>query len=144
MVALWMSKVLQNAPRGSILQYFWPALSNNRSWKPVLAFFLSDRWTQGLLYAKSRQSKGPGQPVYFHWLISIYYWLLAPKMSKYLYTPHKSRNIYIPHKSQSFILPIQVKKNNFRTKVLISIWIMSPLLCFQGWSDPRFSFIKQL
>ena len=27
----------------SILQYFWPALSNNRSWKPILVFFLSGR-----------------------------------------------------------------------------------------------------
>ena len=26
--------------KGSILQYFWPALSDNRSWKTILAFFL--------------------------------------------------------------------------------------------------------
>ena len=32
-----------------ILQYFWPALSNNRSWKPILVFFLSDRLRQALL-----------------------------------------------------------------------------------------------
>ena len=35
-----MSKVLQ------ILQYFWPALSENQSWKPILVFFLSDRLRQ--------------------------------------------------------------------------------------------------
>ena len=30
----------------SILQYFWPALSDNRSWKPILVFFLSGRLRQ--------------------------------------------------------------------------------------------------
>ena len=34
----------------SVQQYFWPALSNNRSWKPILVFFLSDRLRQVLLY----------------------------------------------------------------------------------------------
>ena len=33
----------------SILQYFWPALSNNLSWKPILVFFLSGRLRQVLL-----------------------------------------------------------------------------------------------
>ena len=33
-----------------ILQYFWPALSDNRSWKPILVFFLSGRLRQVLLY----------------------------------------------------------------------------------------------
>ena len=33
-----------------ILQYFWPALSDNRSWKPILIFFLSGRLRQVLLY----------------------------------------------------------------------------------------------
>ena len=33
----------------SILQYFWPALSNNRNWKPILVFFLSGRLRQVLL-----------------------------------------------------------------------------------------------
>ena len=27
----------------SILQYFWPALSDNRSWKPILVLFMSGR-----------------------------------------------------------------------------------------------------
>ena len=36
--------------KGSILQYFWPALSNNRYWKPILVFFLSGRLGQVLLY----------------------------------------------------------------------------------------------
>ena len=34
----------------SILQYFWPALSNNRSWKPIFVFFLSGHLRQVLLY----------------------------------------------------------------------------------------------
>ena len=38
----------------SILQYFWPALSDNRSWKPILVFFWSDRLRQVLLYGHCR------------------------------------------------------------------------------------------
>ena len=34
----------------SILQYFWPALSNNRSWKPFFGLLFSGRLRQGLLY----------------------------------------------------------------------------------------------
>ena len=34
----------------SILQYFWPVLSHNRSWKQILDFFLSGRLRQVLLY----------------------------------------------------------------------------------------------
>ena len=34
----------------SILQCFLPALSNNRSWKPIFVFFLSGRLRQVLLY----------------------------------------------------------------------------------------------
>ena len=34
----------------SILQYFWPALSDKRSWKPVFGCFLSVRFKQVLLY----------------------------------------------------------------------------------------------
>ena len=34
----------------SILQYFWPALSDNRSWKSFFVFFLSGRLRQVLLY----------------------------------------------------------------------------------------------
>ena len=36
----------------SILQYFWPALSNNRSWKPIFWSFVSGRLRQGLLFFK--------------------------------------------------------------------------------------------
>ena len=36
----------------SILQYFWPALSDNWSWKPVLGLFESGRFTQVLLYVR--------------------------------------------------------------------------------------------
>ena len=31
---------------GSILQYFWPALSNYGYWKPILVFFLSGSLSQ--------------------------------------------------------------------------------------------------
>ena len=34
----------------SILQYFWPALSDNLSWKPIFGLFESGRFTQVLLY----------------------------------------------------------------------------------------------
>ena len=34
----------------SILQYFWPALSDNGSWKPIFWLFESGRFTQVLLY----------------------------------------------------------------------------------------------
>ena len=36
----------------SILQYFWPAFSHHRSWKPILIFFLSGRLRQVLLYIR--------------------------------------------------------------------------------------------
>ena len=35
--------------KGSIRQNFWPALSDNLSWKPILVFFLSGRLRQVLL-----------------------------------------------------------------------------------------------
>ena len=34
----------------SILQYFWPVLSDNWSWKPIFGLFESGRFTQVLLY----------------------------------------------------------------------------------------------
>ena len=34
----------------SILQYFWPALSDNWSWKPIRGLFETGRPTQVLLY----------------------------------------------------------------------------------------------
>ena len=34
----------------SILQYFWPALNDNWSWKPIFDLFESGRFTQVLLY----------------------------------------------------------------------------------------------
>ena len=39
--------------KGSILQYFWPVLSDNRSWKTILVFFLSGRLRQVLLYVNT-------------------------------------------------------------------------------------------
>ena len=40
---------VENIAECSILQFFWPALSGNLSWKPILVFFLSDRLRQVLL-----------------------------------------------------------------------------------------------
>ena len=34
-----VESIAECSPWG-ILQYFWPALSNNRSWKPSFVFFL--------------------------------------------------------------------------------------------------------
>ena len=34
----------------SIFQYFWPALSDNWSWKPILGPFESGRYTEVLLH----------------------------------------------------------------------------------------------
>ena len=34
----------------NILQYFWPVLSDNLSWKPIFVFFLSGCLIQVLLY----------------------------------------------------------------------------------------------
>ena len=41
--------IAECSPLG-ILQYFWPALSDYRSGRPILVFFLSDRLRQVLLY----------------------------------------------------------------------------------------------
>ena len=46
------------SPPWSILQYFWPALSNNRSWKPILVFFLSGCLRQDLLNNQNRLKNG--------------------------------------------------------------------------------------
>ena len=37
----------------SILQYFWPTLSDNWSYKPIFGLFESGRYTQVLLYSHS-------------------------------------------------------------------------------------------
>ena len=47
---LMKAKSIAKCSPWSILQYFWPALSNDRSWKPILVFFLSGRLRQVLLY----------------------------------------------------------------------------------------------
>ena len=36
----------------SILQYFWPVISDNLSWKPICGLFESGRFTKVLLYNK--------------------------------------------------------------------------------------------
>ena len=41
----------------SILQYFWPALRDNWSWKPIFGVFESCSFTQVLLYIILEMSK---------------------------------------------------------------------------------------
>ena len=41
----------------SILQYFWIALSDNLSWKPICGHFESGRLTQVLLYIEALSGK---------------------------------------------------------------------------------------
>ena len=48
--SLMKVKSIAECSRWSILQYFWPALSDNLSWKPVFVFFLSGCLRQVLLY----------------------------------------------------------------------------------------------
>ena len=48
--SLMRVKSIAEYSKGSILQYFWPALSYNRYWKQVLVFFLSGRLRQVLRY----------------------------------------------------------------------------------------------
>ena len=43
-VSLMKVESIAECSKGSILQYFWPALSENQSWKPILVFFLSGRF----------------------------------------------------------------------------------------------------
>ena len=50
--SLMKVKSIAECSHWSIMQYFWPALSDNPSWKPILVFFLSGRLRQVLLYYK--------------------------------------------------------------------------------------------
>ena len=46
-------KSIAECSKWSILQYFWPALSNNWSWKSNFGLFKSVCFTQVLLYTKT-------------------------------------------------------------------------------------------
>ena len=48
--SLMKVKSIAKCSHWSILQYFWPALIDSRSWKQILVFFLSGRLRQVLLY----------------------------------------------------------------------------------------------
>ena len=48
--SLMKVKSIAECSHWSILQYFWPALSDNWSWKPFLGIFESGRFRQVLLY----------------------------------------------------------------------------------------------
>ena len=48
----------------SIPQYFWPALSDNRYWKPFFGLFKSDRFTKVLLFNANK----------FHFLHTLKDW----------------------------------------------------------------------
>ena len=44
--SLMKVKSIAECPKGSILQYVWPALSDNWFWKPIFGLFENDRFTQ--------------------------------------------------------------------------------------------------
>ena len=48
--SLMKDKSIAECSKGSILQYFWPALSNSWSYKPIFSLFESGRFTQVFLY----------------------------------------------------------------------------------------------
>ena len=43
-------KSIAEFSKGSILQYFWPALNDSLSWKPMFGIFESGSFRQVLLY----------------------------------------------------------------------------------------------
>ena len=45
---------IEECSKGIILQYFWHALNDKRSWKPIFGLFESDRFTNVLLYSLSK------------------------------------------------------------------------------------------
>ena len=45
MVILMKVESIAECSMGSILQYFWPALSDNWSWKPIFGLFESGSFT---------------------------------------------------------------------------------------------------
>ena len=61
-------KNIAECSRWSILQYFWPALSDNRSWKPFFCLFESGHFTQVLLYLMTMDM---GQMPKFHKLAEV-------------------------------------------------------------------------
>ena len=62
----------------SILQYFWPALSNNRFWNPIFGVFFSGRLRQVLLYNKIRMVYCTHEEVIgFHFQIRLHFCHLA-------------------------------------------------------------------
>ena len=54
--SLMKAKSIAECSPLSILQYIWPALSDNWSWKPIFDLFESDHFTQVLLYIKELKS----------------------------------------------------------------------------------------
>ena len=48
--SLMKVQIIAECSAWSILQYFWPALSKNKSWKPIFCLFESGRFTQVSLY----------------------------------------------------------------------------------------------
>ena len=66
--SLMKVKSIAECSKGSILQYFWPALSDNRSWKLIFGLFESGRITQVLLYVKKQKhDSGPYKQNFWVW-----------------------------------------------------------------------------
>ena len=51
--SLMKVEIIAECSPWSILQYFWPALSDSWYWKPIFVFFLSGRLRQVLLYVQT-------------------------------------------------------------------------------------------
>ena len=64
----------------SILQYFWPALCDKWSWKPIFYLFESGRFTQVLLYVErmyvayflESDNKGADQTAWMRRLVCVF------------------------------------------------------------------------
>ena len=54
----------------SILQYFWPALSNTWPWKPIFGLFETGSYTQVLLYYEDQWD-----PTSYQAVIALFAWL---------------------------------------------------------------------
>ena len=62
--SLMQVKSIADCSKGSILQYFWPALSNNWSWKPIFGFSESGHFTHVYTVSPDKQT---GQPWWAWW-----------------------------------------------------------------------------
>ena len=111
MVAWWRLKILQNAP-WSILQYFWPALSDNYSWKPIRSFVTFLHASSLLLYLQIH---------YLAKMVAVYIVLIQSEALLHLYMYHltdslscqDSSCIYSINPIRSFVTSLHVSSYRF-------------------------------